>query len=666
MINILEFLKNGSGIHIKPENKGKFTKYCHGKVTDECIRKAKASGNPTLVKRATFAANARKWKHKDGGILKGQYGLITNVDRRKDTTGKGIGSIPFFGAAKFGSSDSPLALFYGSKEGGPQPGAKFGLQTGAPTIIPGRMNKGVEIIEKEAPNLFELINKFPSVAKDIVTKNIRKWKEFFRTGDKNILKSFESNAESVLNARNIDNVTYGKGFIKGNEVAPTSGTQSISETGLSVRDTKLGNMNNPPANPAEKLAVQDWNKINPENQINAQLPTGRPSYELKLEGFDPIDIRYPKQAQPLQKKLNSVQRIEQKAPKKTAKERYQERKETPSRNERKKDSYNQTYEDGDIRHTNSGNRRVGINQDNTDWEALGKYSTFAKRHHNIELRLSKHTKGTPAYKQAWKERKALIQEYREKFRFRLKKGGKAFVEGVNILDSNPKMSKTASRRVKKADDGTKLNAFQEVGKFLNSDTGKTIGNTLMNGLSAGFQAKQMNDTINEYELASKAKLKKIMNGISTKDYYDQVLQQMNPNENLSQVVLNTRAYALAQQDAQKKVNEAKDESALRLNKIKQFASEQNQDNFSNVFGGIAQLGSLLNNKPASKVDNGTPSNSYFDNYTNNYFKNFGTFNSDGSMNMLSGTFTVKDGYKPNHQQLFNYEVPKLNAPNLKL
>jgi len=66
-MNILEFLKNGSGIHIKKKNRGKFTSYCGGKVTDECIRKAKASGNPTLVKRATFAASARKWKHKKGG-----------------------------------------------------------------------------------------------------------------------------------------------------------------------------------------------------------------------------------------------------------------------------------------------------------------------------------------------------------------------------------------------------------------------------------------------------------------------------------------------------------------------------------------------------------------------------------------------------------------------
>jgi hypothetical protein len=36
-MNIIEFLKKGSGIHIKKKNRGKFTSYCGGKVTDECI-----------------------------------------------------------------------------------------------------------------------------------------------------------------------------------------------------------------------------------------------------------------------------------------------------------------------------------------------------------------------------------------------------------------------------------------------------------------------------------------------------------------------------------------------------------------------------------------------------------------------------------------------------
>lgn len=56
-----------SGIHIKKANRGKFTEYCGGKVTSECIARGKASSNPAIRKRATFAANARKWKHQGGG-----------------------------------------------------------------------------------------------------------------------------------------------------------------------------------------------------------------------------------------------------------------------------------------------------------------------------------------------------------------------------------------------------------------------------------------------------------------------------------------------------------------------------------------------------------------------------------------------------------------------
>lgn len=66
---LMEYFKKGGGIHIKEKNKGKFTSYCGGKVTDECIQKGKNSSNPAIRKRATFAANARKWKHQTGGTL---------------------------------------------------------------------------------------------------------------------------------------------------------------------------------------------------------------------------------------------------------------------------------------------------------------------------------------------------------------------------------------------------------------------------------------------------------------------------------------------------------------------------------------------------------------------------------------------------------------------
>ena len=62
-------LKKGSKIHIKKENRGKFSDYCGGKVTSECIQRGKNSPDPKIRKRATFAANARKWKHADGGTI---------------------------------------------------------------------------------------------------------------------------------------------------------------------------------------------------------------------------------------------------------------------------------------------------------------------------------------------------------------------------------------------------------------------------------------------------------------------------------------------------------------------------------------------------------------------------------------------------------------------
>jgi hypothetical protein len=53
-----------SGIHIKPENKGKFTAKAKaaGKSVAEYAQEEKHAGG-TLGKEANFAANAAKWKH---------------------------------------------------------------------------------------------------------------------------------------------------------------------------------------------------------------------------------------------------------------------------------------------------------------------------------------------------------------------------------------------------------------------------------------------------------------------------------------------------------------------------------------------------------------------------------------------------------------------------
>ena len=50
-------------IEIKEKNKGKFTEYCEGKVTKECIEEGLASKSADVSKRANFARNARKFDH---------------------------------------------------------------------------------------------------------------------------------------------------------------------------------------------------------------------------------------------------------------------------------------------------------------------------------------------------------------------------------------------------------------------------------------------------------------------------------------------------------------------------------------------------------------------------------------------------------------------------
>lgn len=69
MNNVVKKFKKGSKIHIKESQKGSFTKWCGGNVTSECIQRGKNSNDPKIRKKATFAANARKWKHEKGGEL---------------------------------------------------------------------------------------------------------------------------------------------------------------------------------------------------------------------------------------------------------------------------------------------------------------------------------------------------------------------------------------------------------------------------------------------------------------------------------------------------------------------------------------------------------------------------------------------------------------------
>lgn len=65
--------KNGSGIHIKEKNRGKFT--ASAKAAGESVQEhAKhvlnnPNATPLQKKRANFARNASKWKHEDGAKI---------------------------------------------------------------------------------------------------------------------------------------------------------------------------------------------------------------------------------------------------------------------------------------------------------------------------------------------------------------------------------------------------------------------------------------------------------------------------------------------------------------------------------------------------------------------------------------------------------------------
>ena len=80
----IPYLAKGSGIHIKKENRGKFTetKKRTGKTTEELTH----SKNPLTRKRAIFAQNAKKWKHEDGGEVHKPNGHRSILDNGRFKT----------------------------------------------------------------------------------------------------------------------------------------------------------------------------------------------------------------------------------------------------------------------------------------------------------------------------------------------------------------------------------------------------------------------------------------------------------------------------------------------------------------------------------------------------------------------------------------------------
>ena len=78
-----------SGIEIKPENEGKFTRWAEarGMSVQEAARKVMANTDeypPAVVKMANFAKNAAGWKHEYGGSIMAQEGIETVATPKVD------------------------------------------------------------------------------------------------------------------------------------------------------------------------------------------------------------------------------------------------------------------------------------------------------------------------------------------------------------------------------------------------------------------------------------------------------------------------------------------------------------------------------------------------------------------------------------------------------
>ena len=188
------------GIHIKKKNRGKFTDYCGGKVTDECIRKAKASGNPKLVKRATFAANARKWKHQEGGLL------ISDVDTRSDTTRQGYHEgLPEYGAVDARNTAGLWDLLNYNLTGNPY------IITGAPDILPGKIGT----VKKSIQSVANINDKGLNITKKLNTsvKNGLTYEDFdvrhVNAGRKRVTSAQRERAKYMI-TNHYDNTIWGK------------------------------------------------------------------------------------------------------------------------------------------------------------------------------------------------------------------------------------------------------------------------------------------------------------------------------------------------------------------------------------------------------------------------------------------------------------------------
>ena len=199
----------------------------------------------------------------------------------------------------------------------------------------------------------------------------------------------------------------------------------------------------------------------------------------------------------------------------------------------------------------------------------------------------------------------LGQEWMQKYESFFKKGGKAFVNGVSVLDSNPDAYKYVKKKIKMAADGTSTQNWLQK----NSGTIQSIGSTALNGIFSYLSAKQQEKDIKKQ---NEAKLKDVDAQLKQqKAYYKPLayqyaLQQAQKDtngtdENISPIVVDQQAEKLANMLINTNLkNQVKAENA----NAEAEAKNATMSALMGTVGNIAQSGlGILANNIGNKTQN---------------------------------------------------------------
>lgn len=253
------------GIHIKPENKGKFNalKQRTGKTTEEL----KHSKNPLTRKRATFATNAKKWHHEFGG----------NMEKGGDGAGAWKNRIR-----------------YGYATGGKFDWSSAGntLSTFAPNIVNGVLQnqlKGPAAPRLETYTKLDRVNPAGQLAEiDTDTNNINTALTRNTAQASNLTSALGSSLSRKLKAKNdvqsrTQQINAG---IQGNEASIRAGQQGRNVDRLTGFNNEQVQFSNKKLQLASENVANLSGKFQSMNRENNERKLDKGKYKIMMEAFN--------------------------------------------------------------------------------------------------------------------------------------------------------------------------------------------------------------------------------------------------------------------------------------------------------------------------------------------------------------------------------------------